>query len=229
MNTRLIRRLATTCLFSAALPALASGPLRYEVSITNLTKAQTFTPQLIATHAHSVHLFTPGQPATEALEILAEGGDTAPLTDALEALGGRVGDVATAAGLLLPGESRSIVIQASPSHRHLSVAAMLIPTNDTFFAIDAMTLPRSGTQSEFATAWDAGTEANDQSCTNIPGPRCGGAGHSPGPNEADEGYIYVSNGFHELGTDDGAGGEVLRPPEYDWHNPVARVTVKRVH
>ena len=72
---------------------------------------------------------------------------------------------------------------------------MLIPTNDTFVALDSVRLPRVGSTARLAIAYDAGTEANDQNCNNMPGPRCGGVGFSPGPNVGDEGYVYVSNGF----------------------------------
>ena len=73
-------------------------------------------------------------------------------------------------------------------------------------------------------AWDAGTEANDQNCLHIPGPRCGGEALSA-PAATDEGYVCLSNGFHDLG--DGT-GEVLKPSEYTWNNPVALVTIKRI-
>jgi hypothetical protein len=105
---------------------------------------------------------------------------------------------------------------------------MLIPTNDTFFALDSFVLPIVGAKTRSVPAYDAGTEANDQRCATIPGPRCGGEGHSPVPDDGDEGHVHIGNGFHELGTDDGQGGEVLTPFAYDWRNPVARITVRRL-
>jgi hypothetical protein len=77
-------------------------------------------------------------------------------------------------------------------------------------------------------AFDAGSEANDQNCANIPGPRCGGAGSSPGTNAGDEGFVHISNGFHELGSMDDIGNEILGPLTYDWRNPVATITVRRI-
>jgi hypothetical protein len=105
---------------------------------------------------------------------------------------------------------------------------MLIPTNDTFFALNRQRLPLRGSVTFFAEAYDAGTETNDQNCSNIPGPRCGGEGLSTGINSGDEGFVHVGNGFHELGEGDGATGEVLRPFQYDWRNPVAMIRIKRV-
>jgi hypothetical protein len=219
--------LATAALALAAAPALADGGARYEIEITNITKGQTFTPILVTTHSRSVQLFELGDPASEALEILAEAGDTGPIGDYLNAQGRKVGEVATIPGLLGPGETARVEIRATGRARHLSAAAMLIPTNDTFFAVNGVRLPRWG-DTFTALAYDAGTEENDQSCRNIPGPRCGGEGHSPEPGDGDEGHVHVGNGFHELGDVDSEGAEVLGPFTYDWRNPVALVTVRRV-
>jgi hypothetical protein len=166
-----------------------------------------------------------GEPASLAMEVLAEGGDTNPLTEELLSMSYRVRDVQTIGGLLGPGQSVTMTIEGSNHHRFLSLAAMLIPTNDTFVALDGVALPRRGSRAYLALAYDAGTEVNDQNCLNIPGPRCGGEGHSPGPNDGDEGYVYIGNGFHELPAVDF--GEVLGPLVYDWRNPVAKVVVKK--
>ncbi len=208
--------------------AQASGSVKYKVTVTNITKGQTFTPQLVTTHRRSVKLFTLGEAAGEAFEILAEAGNTGPLSDELNALTYKVGSVDTIPGLLGPGQSSSITIETRRHYRHLSFAAMLIPTNDTVAALNGVRLPRRGTRVYTVIAHDAGTEFNDQNCLNIPGPRCKGADHSPGPNDSDEGFVYVSNGFHDIGTEDAEGNEILGPDVYDWRNPVARVVITRV-
>jgi hypothetical protein len=120
-----------------------------------------------------------------------------------------------------------IIVEASRRHRYLSVAAMLIPTNDTFMALNGVRLPLRGSARHMAMGFDAGTEANDQNCANIPGPRCMGAGYSPGPNDGDEGYVYVGNGFHSL--PDSVAGEVLGPLVYGWNNAVAEIVIRRLH
>ena len=81
-------------------------------------------------------------------------------------------------------------------------------------------------QERLLQAYDAGTEDNDQSCANIPGPRCGGEGFVSGGGE---GFVHISNGFHDLGDTDENGAEVLGPATYDWRNSVARITVKRIN
>ncbi|MCZ6618870.1 MAG: spondin domain-containing protein [Gammaproteobacteria bacterium] len=204
----------------------ANHPRLFEVTITNVTRAQAFTPQLVVTHTSEVSIFALGTPASLALEVMAEGGDTSGLTTELLSDPLEISDILTIPGLLLPGESVTVMVEASRHHRQLTVAAMLIPTNDTFFALAGVRLPGKKPKTFSALAYDSGTEANDQNCLNIPGPRCGGEGHSPGPNDGDEGYVYISNGFHELPEADF--GEVLGPHKYGWLNPVAQVVVSRV-
>ncbi|MDH3519316.1 MAG: spondin domain-containing protein [Myxococcales bacterium] len=214
-------------LILAASAALGGEMPRYEVRITNITQGQTFTPILAVTHAHDVRILELGAAASPELEALAEAGDTAPLSDALRALGDAVGEITTSPGLLAPGETRTIPIQPGPRARRLSLAAMLIPTNDNFVALDGAVLPRRGQQTLHLLAYDAGTEENDQNCAHIPGPRCGGAGASA-PADGDEGFVHVSRGFHELGAEDELGNEILGPFSYDWRNPVAVVTIRRI-
>jgi hypothetical protein len=105
---------------------------------------------------------------------------------------------------------------------------MMIPTNDSFVAMNRMKLPRSGAVQQMVPAYDAGTEYNDQNCANIPGPTCGGEGNSPGPNDTDEGFVHIGNGMHELGDEDAQGNQLIDPKTYDWRNSVARITVRRM-
>jgi hypothetical protein len=204
-----------------------NGPsgARWQVEITNVTLGQTFTPILAATHYGSVDMFEPGEAATQALADLAEAGDIAPLTGVLEAAGHAVSDIETNGALLGPGESVTLTLEGRPG-QYLSLAGMLIPTNDTFVGVDSTFLPLRGGKTIHALAYDAGTEANDQNCLNMPGPRCGGAAHSA-PADTDEGFVHVSNGFHLLEPDES--GEVLTPAHYDWNNPVAIVRIRRVY
>ena len=225
-------KLLMILLLSSNLAFAENGP-RYEISITNITKGQTFTPQLVVTHKASVNLFTLGEPASLSLEMLAEGGDTMPLTSDLQDLSNKIGEVKTIPGLLGPGETVKVEISARRHHRYMSFAAMLIPTNDTFAALNSVRLPHRGSTTYTALAYDAGTEENDQNCANIPGPRCvvdgvQGEGHSLGSNDGDEGYVYIGNGFHDLGREDENGNEILGPVDYDWRNPIGRITIRRL-
>jgi len=198
--------------------ALAGGPSRsFSVTITNLTRGQSFTPILVASHKAAVKLFTPGNPASPELAALAEGGNTVPLAMLLMGMGD-VLDVADSGGLLLPGASVTVTVETKGKFNHVSVASMLIPTNDAFFALNGIK-GASGKKTVvvMASAWDAGSEPNDELCANIPGPVCDGVGGSPGAGG--EGFVHIHAGIHGIGDLAGA--------ERDWRNPVARITISR--
>jgi len=198
----------------------------YQVTITNITPGQTFTPQLAFTHTHPNPLFTLGEAANSELEMVAEGGDIGPLATTV---GDYAIDIQNTEGLLPAGESTSIMIHGNPGRGLLTVVAMLIPTNDTFLALNGMRLPHQGSVTYLVPAYDAGTEYNDQNCLNIPGPRCGGEGYSAEVSDLDEGFVHIGNGFHDLGDNDGQGNEVLKPQFYDWNNSVAKITITKLH
>jgi len=196
--------------------AFAGGEHTYAVTVTNITAGQAFTPIIAATHRSSIGFFELGQPASAEIEMLAEGGNTMPLADLLGANSSVVSDVVTTVGLLGPGESVTMYIDGKLRHDVLSFAAMLLPTNDTFVAVDSVPLPVRDT-STHAVAYDAGTEVNDESCANIPGPYCGGAPYSA---DDGEGFVHVANGIHGIGD--------LPPGMFDWRNPVASVSIRRM-
>ncbi len=214
---RFAKGISALALILAALPVLAQpGSKNYEVSVTNLTEAQAFTPLILATHAPSIRMFTPGQPASAELETLAEGGDVGPMADLLALFPDRVLDVVTTEGLLLPGDTATVEIRGDILRRRLSLAAMLIPTNDSFVGLNAMILPNRS-NSAMAPAFDSGTEENDELCSNIPGPVCGGEGFGL---DDGEGYVYVSQGIQGIGD--------LEAATYDWRNPVAYISIRRI-
>lgn len=194
------------------------GSRVFEVSITNLTRGQTFTPILVATHSPRVEFFELGKPSGNGLAVLAEDGNTAVLASELASTG-EVLDAQTIPGLLAPGATATIRVRATARFDRLSVAAMLIPTNDSFMALDSLDLPWiGGSVTRTVLAYDAGSEPNDELCRNIPGPRCGGEGSSPSRNG--EGFVHVSGGMHGIGD--------LAASVYDWRNPVARIVIRRV-
>ncbi|UCE77959.1 MAG: spondin domain-containing protein [Gammaproteobacteria bacterium] len=193
-----------------------AGDRTYEVTVTNITKGEIFTPIMVASHAAGVKLFQLGSGASAELAMLAEGGDTGPLSLALEA-GGAL-EVVTAADVLPPGASVTLEVAMNGRNRHVSVAAMLVPTNDGFFAVNGIAGPSGrGSLSVVSPAYDAGTEDNDELCVSIPGPPfvCAGEGYNPAPGE---GYVYIHPGIQ--------GGGDLIPSAHDWRNPVAKITIR---
>ncbi|MBM4246778.1 MAG: hypothetical protein FJ148_23795 [Deltaproteobacteria bacterium] len=226
MLRTIVSSIATVALLASA---AAAEQRTYEVRVTNVTRNQSFTPILAVAHDPAVRLFELGAPAGSELAFLAEAGGTAPLAAAPASQAPLTVPVVERPGLLLPGESAILTVVSGRGHTHLSVAAMLIPTNDTFFAVNGLRLPTALRAVEVVDSpgYDAGSEPNDQNCARIPGPRCNGEGASA-PTASDEGYVYIGNGFHELGTDDGQGNEVRGPLTYDSRNPVARIEIRRV-
>jgi hypothetical protein len=194
----------------------------YEVTVTNLTRGQQFTPVLVATHKAGVRLFDLGNSASPQLRTLAEEGNVAPMTALL--LGNpAVRDVVNSGGLLNPGQSVTQRVGTRGSFDNVSVAAMLIPTNDAFFAVNDAEGPNGNdAMTVYSPAYDAGTERNDESCASIPGPNfveCGGPGTGGAPGGG-EGFVHIHAGIH--GTGD------LDPAVRDWRNPVARITIRRL-
>ncbi len=192
------------------------GEPMYEVTITNITRGAFFTPILVASHRSGVSLFTLGQPASDELAILAEGGDVEPLAQTLRA-NPRVLDVADSGGLLMPGQSVTVRVAARAADR-ISLAAMILPTNDGFIALNGMEVPRFGSLTVRVPGYDAGSEPNDELCASIPGPQCGGEGNSP--TAGGEGFVHIHAGIHGIAD--------LKPELYDWRNPMASVTIARV-
>ena len=193
----------------------------WQVRVTNLTTGQYFTPVLAATHSADAMVFAPGMQASAELQALAEGGDVMPLRMALEGMSS-VMAVETGMGLMPPGGMYEFLITGGSMHRYLSLAAMLIPTNDAFVGISMMELPVTpGMRMVYAYAYDAGTEMNAETCGTIPGPNypeCGGPG-GHGHAGMGEGYISIHNGINGVG-DFGQ--------DRDWKNPVAMITIHRI-
>ncbi|MGH8241841.1 MAG: spondin domain-containing protein [Steroidobacteraceae bacterium] len=201
-----------------------SSPRFFEVTVTNLTRGQQFTPILVASHRAGIRLFELGEPASASLQTIAEEGDVAPLAAELTA-NPDVLEVTNSGALLDPGASVSIRVRTQGNFNGVSIAAMLIPTNDGFFALNgAWISPDSRSRTFTSVAYDAGSERNDELCASIPGPsfdECGGPGGGGMPAGDEEGYVHVHAGIHDVGDFD--------PADRDWRNPVARIVVRRVH
>ena len=216
--------LAAPLAFAVSSPAVQADGKRsavYEVTITNVTRDQTFTPFLVVAHRPRVSLFEVGQPAGDELEALAENGDTAPFQEALAATPG-VHGVTVGGGLLAPGHTTTMMVKG---HRYdrVSLAAMLIPTNDGFIALSSAGPFGRRLQSTYAPAYDAGTEVNDELCASIPGPdylECGGPGGGGAPEGGEEGFVRIHEGVHGVGD--------FFAATRDWRNPVAKVSIRRV-
>ena len=211
-----------TAIATTSLTASADGynrTLTYEVTVTNATKMVQFTPLLAASHSTAIAFFELGQPAIGPLADVAESGSIDALREVLDGSEAVLG-VAATEGLLDAGNSVTFTIEADLRNRRFSMAGMLLPTNDSFVALDSVWLPYRGTATYHAKAYDAGSEPNDEICANIPGPFCAGEGRSLDDSNA-EGFVHIANGIHGISGD-------IPQDKYTWDGPVAEVTITRI-
>ena len=189
----------------------------YEVKVTNLTAGQAFTPRLAITHA-SGNAFTLGNQALPELISIAEDGNVAPMQEFLNSnsVAPLISQVKVSSGLLNAGKSETFTIEGKNTDK-FTLLNMLIPTNDAFIGINAVSLPSQGSVSYRGVVYDAGSETNDEKCTNIPGPTCGGVGVSV--DDSGEGFIHVHPGIHGIAD--------LKAEKRDWRNPAVMVRITK--
>ncbi|MGH2544752.1 MAG: spondin domain-containing protein, partial [Ardenticatenaceae bacterium] len=210
-----------------------SSDTTFDLTLTNTSDTTVYpgmlTPLVWAIHDETASLFEVGMPASPGLESVAEDGDPALLADEVAALPGVISSGISdqpdggPPGPLMPGQSYTATLTLDAGHRYLSLASMVVPSNDMFMAFHSEGIallnedgtPRSDDEiaadiATLLTAWDSGTERN----------QAGAAGFNqapvqPAPNTgADEG-----NGLVRL----------LGDPDPVWSYPdvsaVVRVTI----
>lgn len=222
MKKTLLSALISTIALGATLGSVSSyadeSEIRhYAITITNITRGQILAPAAVIAHNDSYSLFKLGSPVSPELAMLAEDGSPAALTSMASSMPG-VYRTTTGSGVILPGASQTIEIETSRQYSEISVAAMLVSTNDGFMALRGINAPRRGEITVMADAYDAGSEANSESCAFVPGPPCGAHAHDISPAE---GYAHIHAGIHGIGG--------LSAAMYDWRGAVAQVEIKRIH
>ncbi|GHA64670.1 spondin domain-containing protein [Photobacterium aphoticum] len=217
--------LAATTLLCSLGASLSAQAAELDITITNATKQIYFTPLLISAHSSSVFLFRSGEAATPELEAMAEGGDIAGLAS-LASNAGAISSENPAGGILDPGASTTTSLSTGDA-THLSITAMLLPTNDGFVGLDSWPIPTTpGMYTVRLNGYDAGTEANDELAASMPNPPfitfgTGGTGVETTITN-DTVHIHPGN----LGDTDPAGGlSDIDSTRYRWLNPVAVVTI----
>lgn len=196
----------------------------YQIEVTNLTAAQPMSPLAVALHSASYGMWQIGSSASSGLEHLAESGDNTILLD--EATSANAITM-SGSGLITPGASDSVIIDANMANDlALSFATMLVNTNDAFTGLSGEMLNNLAlgeTRSIELIALDAGTEANSESASTIPGPAAGGEGYNISRDDHDMvgGHPGVVTSVDGLTTS--ALGE-----EHRFDNPVARVVITRL-
>ena len=193
---------------------------QFMVEVVNLTAAQPFSPVAVIAHTDGM-LWKIGEPASEALEIMAEGGDNSELLAAEMTM-----QAASAESPLPPGEQVTLTLTTGELNSlKISLATMLVNTNDAFTglnAIDVSSLAVNESLSRTSFAYDAGTEANSEAQGTIPGPADSGEGY----NEMRDDINRVAMHPGVVSQDDGLTNSVLTS-QHKFDNPVARITITR--
>lgn len=152
----------------------SSEPGSFQVTFTNMTSGQLMTPPVVALHDPAVHLFQVGEVASDAIQVIAEMGNNAPLVE----FAGENPEVVSAAGVagdmpFGPGESVSINLTTTAANQVFSAVNMIICTNDGITGVDSFPLP-SGNQPFIlgARPYDAGTRVNQNNSYSFFPPPC---------------------------------------------------------
>jgi Spondin_N len=217
----------------------------YRVTLVNLTDGQPFSPPVAATHDRSMRMFRVGRLASDELAKIAQAGDQVPMfnlfnnsdevTDTVD-----VGAPLTTVGKVVdppgpPGpfvDTATFEITAEAGDR-LSLATMLICTNDAFLGLDAVRLPSHGARAFLINGYDAGRENNTQLSEHLVNP-CSALGPVALPGDPD-GELDSGPGVstvppvpihHHPNIQDGIGE--LTVAAHGWNDPVAFALVSRI-
>ena len=222
------------CGLGLSLCAVSASSEIVDVNISNLTQGIYFTPILIAAHNSDAYIYHLGEEASPDMAALAEGGDISGVSLAITSAGGVVMEN-PAGGMLAPATYTTAMDFDTGEMGYLSIAAMVLPTNDGFVGLDSWPIPSTaGTYTLYLNAYDAGSEANDEIVNGGGAPGVAGIPINPGAdggvdatgvtNTETNDKVHVHRGV--LGDTDLEGG----PSDLDsrihrWLNPVAKVVV----
>ncbi len=203
----------------------------YQITVTNLTNGQPFTPLAAILHNASYQAWRAGTAAGSGLEKLAEGGDTTEFLATADTDANVAGTQASANGPFGPGSSESVTVTVdSADDLRLSLATMLANTNDAFTGIDDIVigdLAVGDKREVMAPAYDAGTEANSEAGGTIPGPADTTMGGGEGYNAATETGRVITVHPGIVSQDDGLATSILTEAQR-WQNPVAKIVIERL-
>ena len=193
---------------------------QYDVSVTNLTHAQPMSPVAVVLHNEG-QLWQLGSSASVALENLAESGDNSAVLAEPMVLASSSG-----AGVIMPGTSETIAVSIEDTApMMLSVATMLVNTNDAFTGINAMDVSSMAVDESISLttrSYDAGTEKNSETMATIPGPAGGGEGFNAARDDVD--FVAMHAGV--VSVDDGLMLSVLTQA-HRFDNPTLSITITR--
>ena len=207
-----------------------------EVTIENLSFGQPLSPAVAATHDPSVMMFGVGELSSSQLASIAQDGDQAPMVNMLSGLD-EVTDVVDVGEPLVPlgsdaggfTDTVTFTIEVAPGDV-LSVATMLICSNDGFTGVSNVIVPDDGSEVVYEVgAYDAGVEENTQASEDLVDP-CSVLGPvelAGDPNGNSN--LHATDPADPIAMHPGilaATGD-LTPAAHGWTDPIARITINK--
>jgi hypothetical protein len=187
----------------------------YRVTIENIASGfQPLSPSGAVVHSRWADVWSVGSPASAAVGAVAEDANLGVFVDTYSAAPGVAQAFVGGAAPFGPGGSTTFEFEARRGDR-LSLVNMLVNTNDAFTGLDSAKLG-GNTQVYEVGVYDAGTEANNELGSHIPGP----VGSSPFVRDP-EGAVIA----HHAGVQ---GGADLDPVTHGWDGAVARITIEQI-
>lgn len=203
---------------------VANTTASYEIIFTNLTANQPISPMAVVLHTNGYTIASLGSAASISLEKLAEGGDNAPLLSEAAANTSVLASY-SGVGLLMPGATETVTATVADSAGlALSMAGMLVNTNDGFAALQALDLSNLAigvSQTAMLAVFDAGTEDNTEVANTLPGQA--GVGFDMLRNDVN--FISVHRGV--VTATDGLTTSALNE-SHRFDNPSVRVSIRRI-
>ena len=169
--------LAATAFAGVGAVAAQDDGATYRVTIANLASGQPQTPPVVVLHNAKTSIVEAGASASDGIQQLAENGNPQVLVDALSSDANVsavvVGEHPIVSGGI-PGAAEvpsfaTIEVSGAKGANRISIASMLICTNDGFSIVHDQKLPRKVGQSSvfYADAYDAGTETNTEAFADL--------------------------------------------------------------
>ena len=178
----------------------------YDITVINASNNQPLSPLAVVLHKDNYIAWELGAPASMGLEELAESGSPMAF---LQEFGDEAYESVAGTGIIPPGGSETVSLSIVDSTTPLlSVATMMVNTNDAFAGITGKMLKHLETGTVYSMAlpiYDAGTEANSESAASIPGPAAGGEGLNTARD--DFGFVAMHPGV--VTADDGLSSSTL--------------------
>ena len=211
----------------------SNNSYEFKVEVINLTNAQPLSPPAIVAHNSGYNMFDEATRASVALEHLAESGSNSQIIEEAESNTAAY-DSEAATTPIGPGLSGSytLVFKDSLDDAKISIATMLVNTNDAFTGeknLDISTLEVNASFSINGPVWDAGTEGNSETAETIPGPAGSSVDDSnklfDAERSSDLNYVVFHSGV--VTADDGLTTSALNEG-HRFDQPASRITITRI-